>query len=205
MDSQPKDMVKVLKDMCDGSVDAFECFYDRYAPLILQVALRTMGDRMEAEDCCHDIFLEVLRKGDRYESARGSLEAWLAVMTRSRCMDRLRRKQKFVVHRDLASYEAVSAGSPPTHSLASKNLNPEEAVLAKLQLDAVADSLIELPGMQRKAVVSAFLKRQSHRKLAENWNVPLGTAKSWVRYGVNNLRKQLAKRGWHGEGEKDDK
>lgn len=202
MEHRPQDMVSVLEDMLNGSQEAFECFYDRYAPLVLQIALRTLGERMEAEDCCHDIFLEVLRKGNRYEPSRGSLEAWLAVMTRSRCMDRLRKKRKLIISRETASFTPVH--DYPLSSLESHQHNPEELVLSKLQLDAVADSLVELPGVQRNAVVNAYLKEKSHRQLASSWNVPLGTAKSWVRYGVNNLRKQLAKRGWYKEGRQDD-
>ncbi|WP_010268562.1 RNA polymerase sigma factor [Paenibacillus senegalensis] len=202
MEHQPQDMVSVLKEMLDGSPEAFECFYDRYAPLVMQIALRILGERMEAEDCCHDIFLEVLRRGDRYEPSRGSLEAWLAVMTRSRCMDRLRKKRKLAMNREVASF--TPAHEHPLPTLASNQQSPEELVVTKLQMDAVADSLVELPVTQRKAVVRAYLKQESHRQLASSWNVPLGTAKSWVRYGVNNLRKQLAKRGWYLEGRDDD-
>lgn len=203
MKQQQQDMVYVLKDMLEGSSEAFERFYDQFSPLVMQIALRTLGERMEAEDCCHDIFLEVLRRGDRYDPTRGSLEAWLAVMTRSRCMDRLRKRKKLVMSRDEES-SWNSRQKQTISTLAAHQPSPEELVVTKLQWDAVAESLVELPGAQKKAVVSAYLKNESHRQLASSWNVPLGTAKSWIRYGVNNLRKQLAKRGWYKEGREDE-
>lgn len=193
MDPNRPDMPGILRDMCDGSREAFERFYGRYAPLVMGVALRVLGDRMEAEDCCHDVFLEVLRKGSRYDASRGSIDAWLAVMTRSRCMDRLRRKRKIIVDRveeELAGRKAGAAG-----------IDPEEAAVMKLQRDALSEALQQLPGVQQRALVGAYYEAKSHREMADGWNVPIGTVKSWVRYGLRNMRKQLARKGWTDSGE----
>lgn len=180
-------MAGVLQEMCAGSLEAFDLFYCRYAPLVLRIARRLLEDRMEAEDLCHDVFLEALRKGSRYEPSKGSVEAWLAVMTRSRCMDRLRRRGKVTVA-DLDGERQQSAVRDVS--------TPEERVLGRLERKAVREALEELPAAQRRAVVTAYYGDQSQREMAEQWQVPLGTVKSWVRYGLNNLRKGLAKKGW---------
>lgn len=177
-------MASVLREMCMGSSVAFDQFYSRYAPLVLRIALRLLGDRMEAEDICHDIFLEALRKGDRYEPAKGSIEAWLAVMTKSRCLDRLRKKQRTV-----ASDEAE-------HRELLIETTPEDKAIGLMERLAVREALEDLPLPQRNAVVTAYFGDKSQRELAEEWQVPLGTVKSWIRYGIGNLRKGLAKRGW---------
>ncbi|RIX50613.1 sigma-70 family RNA polymerase sigma factor [Paenibacillus nanensis] len=177
-------MASVLREMCEGSSVAFDQFYTRYAPLVLRVALRMLGDRMEAEDVCHDIFLEALRKGDRYEPAKGSIEAWLAVMTKSRCLDRLRKKQRTV----------ASGGAE--HGELLIETTPEDKAIGLMERLAVREALDDLPLPQRNAVVTAYFGDKSQRELAEEWQVPLGTVKSWIRYGIGNLRKGLAKRGW---------
>jgi len=194
MELRKPDMVPVLRDMCAGSTEAFGLFYDRYAPLVLQIALRMLGDRMEAEDLCHDVFMEVLRAGHRYDVARGSIEAWLAVLTRSRCTDRLRKGSRLVPIR-------ADAAEGLPQPLAAASPTPEEAVIGKLERAVVRDALGSLPATQQRAVVHAYYEAKTQREMAEEWKVPLGTVKSWVRYGLHNMRRQLARRGWAGEAE----
>ncbi|MDQ0064056.1 RNA polymerase sigma factor [Paenibacillus harenae] len=175
----------LLRAMCEGSTEAFHLFYARYAPLVLRIACRTLGERMEAEDACHDVFLEAIRKGDRYNPAKGSVESWLAVMTRSRCVDRLRKRSRTV------AMSAENGGEK-----LRTDTTPEDKTIGFMERMAVREALEVLPELQRNAVVTAFLGKRTQRELAEEWQVPLGTVKSWIRYGLGNLRKELARRGW---------
>lgn len=179
----PEDDCYTLRSMCEGSVEAFELFYERYAPLVMKVALRVLHDRMEAEDICHDVFLEVLRRGSSYDPHRGSITSWLAILTRSRCLDRLRKTRRLV---QTEQVELTAEMEAPT----------EELVVSRLRKAALVDALQTLPSNQRTAVVGSYYGAQTHRELSEEWNMPLGTVKSLIRYGLNHLRKQMEKRGW---------
>lgn len=193
MDLLNEAMAKRLQDMCRGSSEAFDAFYCEYAPFVLRIAERIVGERMEAEDICHDVFLEVLRRGAEYDPARGSIRAWLAVMTRSRSLDRLRRKQRV---RPLADRE----GELPEQAAAGQ----EEEVLARLEGAALRAALNSLPAPQKRAVVASYFEYLTQAQMADTWKVPIGTVKSWIRYGVSNLRKQMYRAGWMeqtGEGE----
>ncbi|MCK9862806.1 sigma-70 family RNA polymerase sigma factor [Paenibacillus sp. ATY16] len=180
--SRLEDMSEVLRGMCEGEVDAFDRFYARYAPLVMQVALRMLGERMEAEDVCHDVFLEVLRRGKDYNPGRGSIEAWLAVMTRSRCLDRLRRAKRIAEKGKQLGQDAASSRSS------------EEIALRHLELEELSEALKKLPRNQRDAVAYSYYSPHTQKELSDAWNVPLGTVKSWVRYGLNNMRKHLERR-----------
>ncbi|SET90444.1 RNA polymerase sigma factor [Paenibacillus sp. NFR01] len=185
MDPSNEAMAGLLAQMCEGSAAAFDEFYACYAPFVMQIACRQTGDRMEAEDICHDIFLEVLRKGGAYDSGRGSIKAWLAVMTRSRCIDRQRRKAR---SRPVADPE----------ELIREDAGPgqDELAVRKLQCEALGEALRQLPDNQKKAIVASYFGAQTHQELAASWSVPLGTVKSWIKYGVGNMRKQFMKQGW---------
>lgn len=176
----------LLAEMCSGSAEAFEQFYERYMPLVYQVAMRVVGDRMEAEDVCHDVFLEVLRKGSGYDSRRGSIESWLAVMTRSRCLDRLRRQKRTTLLQESDTAVFRAGGEP----------GPEELVLDRMQREALVHALGHLPLRQRQAIVSQYYGNETQSTMSAALNVPLGTVKSWVRYGIHNIRKQFDKLGW---------
>ncbi|WP_244226680.1 RNA polymerase sigma factor [Paenibacillus protaetiae] len=185
MSRQETNMCEVLHDMCEGETEAFDRFYARYAPLVMQVALRMLGERMEAEDVCHDVFLEVLRRGRHYDPSRGSLEAWLSVMTRSRCLDRLRKKKR-VVQRD----------EPLEETAVSHDGSSEEMALLRLQKEALNEALQMLPDRQREAVAYSYYSAHTQQEMSAAWNVPLGTVKSWVRYGIHNMRKHMERQGW---------
>jgi RNA polymerase sigma-70 factor (ECF subfamily) len=64
--------------------------YDRYSSVVYGVALRVLQDAAAAEDALQDIFLQLWRRPDAFDSSRGSLAAWLAVIARHRAIDRLR-------------------------------------------------------------------------------------------------------------------
>jgi RNA polymerase sigma-70 factor (ECF subfamily) len=189
MSGQDEDLSKTLREMCDGSTEAFDLIYARFAPLVMGIATRMLAERMEAEDICHDVFLEVLRRGNSYDPNRGTMTAWIAVITRSRCLDRLRMRSRWQ-HADEADEELLT--SPE---------QTEELVIHRMQEQDLLGSLDALPAEQQQALVSSYFRDQTQRQMSESWNVPLGTVKSWVRYGLNNLRKQMERRGWTGEPE----
>src|SRR5215472_16168118 len=67
--------------------------YDRYSPIVYSVALRVLGDTGAAEDVLQDVFMQLWRRPTAFDSARGSLGAWLAVIARNRAIDALRKRR----------------------------------------------------------------------------------------------------------------
>lgn len=181
-----EDMARWLKEIEEGSAEAFDLLYERVVPWLLPIACQLLGDRMEAEDAIHDVLLAVIRHPERYDRSRGTVEAWLAVQLRSRCLDRLRKRSRIVLQ-EAAEADAAERQAPA---------RTEEAALARLEMEAVRRALRELPGLHRRTLAEAYYTSRSQRELAEDWRVPLGTVKSRIRYGLNHLRKSLEKMGW---------
>lgn len=180
------DEERLLRDMANGSITAFEQFYERYVSLVLHIALRIVKDRMEAEDICHDLFLEVWKKAGQYNPKRGSVEAWLAVMARSRSLDRMRKKQRLpITPEENATLEQASTAAAA-----------EENVLARLDREVLGQALSQIPPAQARALQGMYYEAKTQRELATNMNRPLGTVKSLIRYGLDNIRKQLSQSGW---------
>lgn len=180
------DEERLLHDMANGSITAFELFYEKYASLVLHIALRIVKDRMEAEDICHDLFLEVWKKAGQYDPKRGSIEAWLAVKARSRSLDRMRKKQRLPI----ASEENATLEQASTAAAA------EENVLSRLDREVLGQALSKIPPAQARALQGMYYEAKTQRELAANMNRPLGTVKSLIRYGLDNIRKQLSQSGW---------
>ncbi|MBB6730472.1 RNA polymerase sigma factor [Cohnella zeiphila] len=188
-----EDMAKWLQEIGEGSTEAFDRFYERAVAWLMPLACRMLEDRMEAEDACHDVLLAVIRHPERYDAVRGSVEAWLAIQLKSRCLDRLRKRSKIVLREDAEpEREAGRRGLPL----------PEETVVARMEREALRGAMQTLSNPQRETLAAAYFSSRTQRELAEDWQVPLGTVKSRVRYGLHHLRRAMAQLGW-GEPEGD--
>jgi len=180
------DGMHLLGEIAAGSMDAFERFYEQYSPLVLHIALQTVGDRMEAEDVCHDIFLEVWKKAAQFDPKRGSVEAWLAVKARTRCLDRLRRKQRL----------RIAPADDPCLERMNAEATIEENVFRKMEREVLQNALSSIPAAQARALRGMYVEAQTQREISEQMKRPLGTVKSLIRYGLANMRKQLCQLGW---------
>ena len=76
-----------------GDEQAMASLFDRYSKVVYSVALRVLRDPASAEDVLQEIFMQIWRSPDGFIATRGSLGGWLAVVSRNRSIDALRRKR----------------------------------------------------------------------------------------------------------------
>ena len=67
----------LIEEIRHGSGEALGVLFDRYGRLVFDIARKILRDNGEAEDLMQDVFLEVYRKADLYESSKGSVKVWL--------------------------------------------------------------------------------------------------------------------------------
>ena len=150
--------------------------YDRYSPVVYSVALRVLADTGAAEDVLQEVFLQLWRNPGAFDSNRGSLGAWLAVITRNRAIDSLRKRKP-----ETAADEVVI----------SVDLDIENETDRRRVLEKVRGLVNALPPEQRKALEMAFFEGLTHTEIAERTKEPLGTIKTRIRTGLLSLRKAL--------------
>jgi RNA polymerase sigma-70 factor (ECF subfamily) len=161
---------------------ALGVLYDRYAGLVYGLAMRILSAPAEAEDLTQEIFLTLCTRRD-YDPARGSLQAFLVTLTRSRAIDKIRkrtRKSRLLAHR---ADELVP--SDPTVSPL------EELSLAECS-ERVRAALTTLPEAQRRVIEMSYYRGLTQTEIADELAAPLGTVKSWTRKGLLKLRDTLA-------------
>lgn len=160
-----------------GDEDALAALHDRYAQVVYSVALRVLGETTEAEDILQEIFLQLWRNPQTFDSNRGSLGAWLAVITRHRAIDHLRRRRP---ESDIE--DVIVAVDTRLEQTTDRNM-----AIAKIR--AVVD---RLPAEQRKPLEMAFFEGLTHSEIASKTGEPLGTIKTRIRSALLTLRKALA-------------
>lgn len=161
----------------------FDRAYDEHRPAMLAAATRVLRDRAAAEDVVQDVFVALWRKPSAYDPRRGPLGSYLTMMARSRAVDRWRSR---------TSREAAVERSAV--QISTERVQQEDAAEPVLRRDGerrMLRALERLPGEQREAVLLAFGKGLTAREIAQAAGVPLGTAKSRVRLGLQKARAEL--------------
>jgi RNA polymerase sigma-70 factor, ECF subfamily len=165
-----------------GDEAALAALYDRYAGLILTVALRVVGDRELAEEVMQDSFLRVWNASDTYRASRGQVSGWLIGITRNRAIDMLRSRLHKTRMRERTPLP--EPGDEDRFGVADQT----EVVVTR---QAVADALAELSMAQRQVVELAYYGGMSQSEIAHQLGEPLGTIKSRTRVAMEHLRITL--------------
>lgn len=160
-----------------GDEAAMTAIYDRYSSVVYSVALRVLGDTGSAEDVAQEVFMQLWRNPAMFDGSRGSLAPWLAVISRHRAIDFLRKRRP-----ETDIDDVVVASDSRLDDEASRNL----------MLGKVRQVLGGLPVEQREAMEMAFFQGLTHSEIAERSGQPLGTIKTRIRTALLTLRKALA-------------
>jgi len=160
--------------MKSGDQGALAELYDRYSSVVYAVALRILGDAGAAEDVLQEVFLQLWRNPAAFDAARGSLGAWLAVISRNRAIDFLRRRRPETDIEDVVLSVAPDLAGDADRSRAAEK---------------VRGVLGAMPSLQRSALEMAYFEGLSHSEIASKTGEPLGTIKTRIRAGLMTLRK----------------
>src|SRR5581483_2263807 len=136
-----------------------------------------LGDTGAAEDVLQDVFMQLWRRPESFDSSRGQMGAWLSVIARHRAIDALRKR---VPETDVT--EIVVSVDPDLDDMAERS----EA------LEKVRGALSTMPSQQRSALELAFFQGLTHSEIAKRLGEPLGTIKTRIRAGLLALRKAVA-------------
>lgn len=157
-----------------GDEPAMAALFDRYSKVVYSVALRVLRDPAAAEDVLQEVFMQIWRNPDSFVATRGSLSGWLAVVSRNRSIDTLRRKRPMEQVDDMA--------------LAS-NYNLADEAERNSMMEKARGVIRLLPMEQRKTLEMAFFDGLTHSEIAEMTGDPLGTVKTRIRSALGSLRK----------------
>lgn len=185
--SSDEALIALLDRVAARDATALRALYDQTAAKLLGLAMRVIPQRELAEDVLQETFLTVWRAAPDYRAALSPPMAWLGLIVRSRALDALRRRaaERVPLTDELDDVLADTlAGDAP---------DPLDTTLASEQAWALHQCLGRLEGRQREVVSLAYLRDLSHGDLARQLQLPLGTVKTWIRRGLDQLRQCMAR------------
>ncbi|MBV8602082.1 MAG: sigma-70 family RNA polymerase sigma factor [Candidatus Eremiobacteraeota bacterium] len=171
-----QDAGRLMADVRRRDAAAFEALYDGFGRLVYGIASRMLADTATAEDVTQSVFLTVWTRPEAFRG--GNVGAWLARVTRNRCLDVLR------------SRAARPSAEMPVDVADETAL--DDAILARLDGARVRSALALLPVEQREPIEMGFFDGVTHDEIARRSGIPLGTIKTRIRTGLRRLREHLA-------------
>lgn len=156
----------------------FERAYREHRAAAFAAAVRVLHDPAAAEDVVQDSFMHLWNRPASFDPRRGSLRGYIAMVARSRAIDR-RRAQ--AAQASTAERFKAMLGPEPEESAVERTIERERSA----RLVSILD---RLPSAQREALLLAFGGGLTMTEVAVAAGVPIGTAKSRVRLGLAKLR-----------------
>ena len=166
---------------------ALKTLYEQTSSKLFGLALRVLGHRDWAEDVLQEAFITIWRVAGDYRASLSPPMAWMGLIVRSRALDLLRRRSADRAHLTHELDDDIA------HSIEGDSPNPMDTTQASEQAFALHQCLGRLENKQREVVSLAYLRDLSHGELAEQLKLPLGTVKTWIRRGLDQLRACMAR------------
>lgn len=166
----------LLSQVQSGDEQAMATLFDRYSRIVYSVALRVLSDPALAEDILQEVFMQLWRTPGSFTAAEGNLGGWLAVLSRNRSIDAIRRKH----HADPICAIAFATPTDLCNEAERNRLAERSRSL-----------LHQLPSEQRKALEMAFFDGLTHTEIAEIAGDPVASVTSTLRGALLALREAV--------------
>ena len=169
---------KLVARVAKGDHHALSQLYDQSSTVLFSLAVRILGNREEAADVLHGIYLDVWRNVVRYDVGRGTPIAWLITLTRNRAIDRLRTRGSRTLRQTGPSIDDSHSG--PFDSQADQDLR-----------NLITEAWATLLQIQQQAVELAYYEGLPDTEIAVQLNQPVEAVRTCITLGMSQLRESL--------------
>lgn len=183
MNPRSSEEASMLVRVAEGDPTAVRDVLSRYSALVWSLASGLSNDPHDVEDVVQDIFVDVWRSAGRYDPAVASEATFIATIARRRVIDRRRRAGRRL---DPEPLEEEFAPGESDDRLRQIDLHDE----ANQAREVVA----QLTGDRRKVLELSVVDGLTHREIAADTGIPLGTVKSHIRRGLAEVTERLRAR-----------
>ncbi len=173
----------LLLRMERGDERALATLYDRHGAPLYTLAVRILNDRALAQEVVQDTFLSCWEQAGSYDPVRGRVSAWLTRVTRNRAVDVLRSRPHQARLREHGSLPRPDSADEPGSA------DPSEAIALR---QFVRAALASLPADRRQAIELSYLGGLTRAEIAARLGEPIGTVKTRIHRGMDQLRERLA-------------
>jgi len=162
----------------EQSNDAFNYLYDHYSGALFTIINQIVPDKDTAGDVLQEVFVNIWKKINTYDSAKGRLFTWMLNIARNAAIDKIRSKG----YRDNQRNQPIIVNETGGMEMSS---NP---VVNDVGLKKVLTTLNE---EYRKLIDLSYFQGFTHEEIAKMLGIPLGTVKTRIRTAISQLRTMI--------------
>lgn len=184
LDERNRHLTDLLHACAQGRQAAFQELYRETAPQLFAVLVRILRRRDLAEEALQDALLSAWRNAGSYAADKGAPMTWLISICRYRALDILRREKREVpLDMEREDLDGEGMGGP--------DHDAEGLSVSKAEERRLEECMGRLNDGQRRSVRLAYVDGCTHEEIAARLGSPVGTVKSWVRRGLDSLKRCL--------------
>lgn len=174
-----------------GDANAFDTLVTRYTSDIFGLLFRITEDAEEAGDLTQETFLSVFKAIKNFRGD-ADLKTWLFRIAINKSRNRFRWWKRRAREKTFSLDAPLSNSETPFHETISGTIaNPEEKILQREREKVLMNALRDLPEIFREAVVLCDIEGLSYEEIASVLEINIGTVKSRIARGREELRKKL--------------
>ena len=167
--------VQIIALLREKDKRAVQLIFENYSTILLNIIVRIVKYDSVAEDVFQEALLKVWKNGPSYDGAKGSLFTWLARICKNAAIDKTRSKDFRLTETSRNAVDLVSIAEAPVQE-------------AEVESALMQETISQLPTAQKELIDLAFFQGYTHKEIAENLDMPLGTVKTRIRSAIKNLR-----------------
>ncbi len=161
--------------------NAFRTLYDTASPKLYATILRIVRSRPAADEVLQDVFLRIWQKADSFAPEAGPARAWMNSIARNRAIDVLRQK----------SFTLVDGGADNDVALYERVAEDRDREADMINNASLRRCLATIDEPARRCVLLAYYEGYSREELAQRFNRPVNTIKTWLHRSLTSLRTCL--------------
>lgn len=173
-------VAELLLRVAEGDRLAFRRLYSATSAKLYGVVLRMLKSEAEAKDALQVVYTRVWTRAGRYDPGKGRAMTWLISIARNYAIDCLRTGK---------THRVIESEAFPVDFVRDDAPTMEARLIARDQLTRLHECFELLDPSRAAAVRKAYLDGYSYKELAEAYEVPLNTMRTWLRRSLLKLRE----------------
>jgi RNA polymerase sigma factor (sigma-70 family) len=156
---------------------AFSYLYDNYSGALFGIVNGIIPDKEVANDVLQNVFVNIWRKIESYDSSKGRLFTWMLNIARNAAIDEIRSKGFQNTQKNLSMDDSLEIPGAVTDPAV------DDVGLKKV--------LTKLKGELRVLVDMSYFQGFTHEEISKVLGIPLGTVKTRIRSALSQLRTMI--------------
>lgn len=176
----PAELIWQLASVAKGDQAAFLRVYEATHGKLYGVVLRILRRQDLAEEVLQEAYVKIWNNAGQFNPGLASPITWMVSIARNRAIDVVRKRSEASLEDEPAALEVASDTPEP---LARREMTEE--------LKRVLECVGRLEPDRQKLVLLAYYNGWSREQLADKFETPLSTVKTWLRRSLIEIRECL--------------